>query len=99
MAKVPRPPVDPLGGDRIRVCARGKQLDCGVQICEIRPLARNPFFEVANMAADFSALEAKGGNYVAVGHPQNLGAEPINFLWQLRHNTENSLLNSLLAGN
>jgi hypothetical protein len=51
------------------------------------------------MAADVSALEAKGGNYVAVGHAPNLGAAPIHFLWQVRHNTENSLLNSLIAGN
>jgi hypothetical protein len=36
---------------------------------------------------------------VAVGHAPNLGANPIHFLWQLRHNTENSLLFSLLAGN
>ena len=39
------------------------------------------------MPADFSALEAKGGNDMAVGHPPNLGADPIHFLWQLRHNT------------
>ena len=39
------------------------------------------------MAADFSALGAKGGNNVAVGHAQNLGADPVHFLWQLRHNT------------
>jgi hypothetical protein len=29
----------------------------------------------------------------------NMGADPQPRLWQLRHNTENSLLNSLLAGN
>jgi hypothetical protein len=52
-----------------------------------------------NVAADFSALEAKGGNYMTVGHAPNLGADPIHFLWQLRHNTENSLLFSLFAGN
>jgi len=69
----------------------GKQLDCGVQICEIRPLARNPFFEVMNVAADFSTLETKGGNYVAVGHAPNLGADPVHFLWQLRHNIGISL--------
>jgi hypothetical protein len=40
-----------------------------------------------NVAADFSALEAKGGNYVSIGHAPNLGADPIHFLWQLRHNT------------
>ena len=51
------------------------------------------------MAADFRAFEAKGGNYVPVGHAPNLGADPIHFLWQLRHNTENSLFFSLLAGN
>jgi hypothetical protein len=38
-------------------------------------------------AADFSTLEAKCGNYMAVGHAPNLGADPIHFLWQLRHNT------------
>ena len=43
------------------------------------------------MAADFSALEAKGGNDVAIGHAPNLGADPIHFLWQLRHNTGNAL--------
>jgi hypothetical protein len=36
---------------------------------------------------------------VAIGHPQNLGVDPIHLLWQLRHNTENSLLFSLLEGN
>jgi transposase len=36
---------------------------------------------------------------MGVGHAPNLGADPVHFLWQLRHNTENSLLNSLLAGN
>jgi hypothetical protein len=30
------------------------------QICEIRPLARNPFFEVVNVATYFSALATKG---------------------------------------
>jgi hypothetical protein len=40
-----------------------------------------------NVAADFSALEAKGGNYMAVGHAPNLGADQIHFLWQLRHYT------------
>jgi hypothetical protein len=57
------------------------------QICEIRPPERNSFFEVVNVAADFSALEAKCGNHMAVGHAPNLGADPIHFLWQLRHNT------------
>ena len=40
-----------------------------------------------NMAADFSSPETKGGNYMLFGHAPNLGAEPIHFLWQLRHNT------------
>jgi hypothetical protein len=26
---------------------------------------------------------------MAVGHAANLGADPIHFLWQLRHNTGN----------
>jgi hypothetical protein len=99
VSKVPRAPIRPLGGDRIGVCARRKQFDRGVQICEISPLTRDSFFEVVNIAADFSALVTEGGNYVAVGHAPNLGADPIHFLWQLRHNTENSLLFSLLAGN
>ena len=60
------------------ICARRKQLDRGVQVCEARPLARNPFFEVVNVAADFSALEAKCGNYMGIGHPSNLGADPIH---------------------
>jgi hypothetical protein len=42
-----------------------------------------------NVAADLGALEAKGGNYMAIGHTPNLGADPIHFLWQLRHNTGN----------
>jgi hypothetical protein len=67
----------------------GKQLDRGVQICEIRPLARGPFFEVVNLSADFSALEAECRNYMGIGHPPNLGADQIHFLWQLRHNTGN----------
>ncbi len=51
------------------------------------------------MTADFSALGAKGGSYMAVGHAPNLGADPIHFLWQLRHNTGNSLFFSLITGN
>ena len=39
------------------------------------------------MAADFSALDAKGGDNMLFGHAPNLGADPIHFLWQLRHNT------------
>ncbi|PNE10239.1 MAG: hypothetical protein CR217_15445 [Beijerinckiaceae bacterium] len=39
---------------------------------------------VVNVAADLGALEAKGGNYMAIGHTPNLGADPIHFLWQLR---------------
>jgi len=61
VSKVPCPAIGSLGRDGIGVCARRKQLDRGVQICEIRPLARNPFFEVVKVAADFSTLEAKGG--------------------------------------
>jgi hypothetical protein len=62
VSKVSRAPIGALGRNVIGVCARRKQLDRGVQICEIRPLARDPFFEVVNVAADFSALEAKGGD-------------------------------------
>jgi hypothetical protein len=50
-----------------------------------------PVFGAAPRCAVQGALEAKGRNYVAVGHAPNLGADPIHFLWQLRHNTENSL--------
>jgi hypothetical protein len=64
-----------------------KTIERGVQICEIRSLTRDPFFEVVNVAADVSAFDAKCANYVGAGHPQNLGADPIHFLWQLRHNT------------
>jgi hypothetical protein len=60
VSKIPCPAIDPFGRDGIGICARRKQLDRGVQICEIRPLASDPFFEVVNVAADFSALEAKG---------------------------------------
>jgi hypothetical protein len=66
------------------MCAPRKQLDRAVQIYEIRPLVRGPFFKVVNVAADFGALAAKGGNYMAVGHAPNSGADPIHFLWQLR---------------
>jgi hypothetical protein len=52
-----------------------------------------------DVAAYFSALEAKGGNYMAVGHAPNLGADQIHFLWQSRHNTGNSLFFSLITGN
>jgi hypothetical protein len=38
------------------------------------------------MAADFSALGAKCGNDMLFGHAPNLGADPIHYLWQLRHN-------------
>jgi hypothetical protein len=99
VGKVSRAPIEPLGGDCIGVRARRKQLDRGVQICEIRPLSRNPFFEVVNVPADFSALEAKGGDDMLFSHAPNLGADPIHFLWQLRHNTGNSLFFSLIAGN
>jgi hypothetical protein len=51
------------------------------------------------MAADLGALEAKGRNYVAVGHAPNLGADPVHFLWQLRHYTGISPFFSRLAGN
>jgi len=60
MCEILGAPVGPLGGDRIGIRARRKQLDRGVQICEIRPLARNPLFEIVNVAADFGALETKG---------------------------------------
>ena len=35
---------------------------------------------------------------MCVGHAPNLGADPIHFLWQLRHNTGKSRLGWLLAG-
>ncbi len=44
-----------------------------------------------NMAADFSALKAKSGNNVSFGHPSNLGADAVHFLWRLRHNTVQTL--------
>jgi hypothetical protein len=87
VSKVPGPAIGPLGRNGVGVSAKEKIT--GVQICEIRPLARNPFFEVVNMAADFSALEAKGGDDMLFGHAPNLGADPIHFLWRLRHNTGN----------
>jgi len=62
---------DVSGPDAVRKASCvSQQLDRGVQICEIRTLARDPLFEVVNMATDFSALEANGRNYVAVGHAQ-----------------------------
>ena len=39
------------------------------------------------MATDFSALPVKGVYNVSLGHAPNLGANPIHFLWCLRHNT------------
>ena len=89
MSEVPGSAIGSLGRNVIGVCARRKQLDRGVQVCEIRSLPRDPFFEVVNVAADFSSLEAKGGNDMGVGHAPNLGADPVHFLWQLRHNTGN----------
>ena len=56
MGKIPGPAIDPFGRNGIGVCAGRKQLDRGIQICEIRPLARDPLFEVVNVAAAFSAL-------------------------------------------
>ena len=51
------------------------------KFARIRPLARDPFFEVANVAADFSALEAKGGDDVAVRvTPRKLGAHRLDSL-------------------
>jgi hypothetical protein len=41
---------------------------------------RDPFFEVVNVAADFSALEAKGRNYMAVGHAQKVGNDRLEIL-------------------
>jgi len=73
MSKVPGAPIGPLWRDGIGICAGSKQPDRGIQVGEIRPLARNPFFEVMYVAADFSALEAKGGNDVAVGHAPKAG--------------------------
>jgi hypothetical protein len=87
VGKISGAPISPLWRDGIGICARRKQLDRRVQICEVRTLARDAFFEVVNVAADFSALETKGGNYAGVGHATNLGADPIHFLWRLRHNT------------
>lgn len=71
MGELPMPPADADfslkidfkkgEGDPRRVfdAAGRKQLDRRIKICEITPLARNPFFEVVNVTADFSALEAK----------------------------------------
>ena len=36
-------------------------------------VARNPFFEVVNVAADFSALEAKCGYNVRLDHATKAG--------------------------
>jgi len=36
-------------------------------------MTRNPFFEIVNVAADFSALEAKGGYNVRLGHTAKAG--------------------------
>jgi len=80
LGKIPGPAIGPLWRDGIGVRAGRKQLDCGVQICEIRSLARNPFFEVVNMAADFSALEAKGGNDVRIGHEPKAGDDRLEIL-------------------
>jgi len=91
VSKVPRAPISSLGRNGIGIRARRKQFDRGVQVCEVSSLARDPVFEVVNVAADFSSPEAKGGNYMTVGHAPNLGADPIHFLWQLRHNTANSV--------
>jgi hypothetical protein len=91
-SKVTRAPIGPFWRDGIGVCTGRKQLDRGVQICEIRPLARDPFFEVVNVAADFSALEAKGRDDMLV-MPRKLGVTGYKFLWQLRHNTGISRFN------
>ena len=80
VSKISCPAIGPLGRDGIRICARRKQLDRGIQICEIRPLARNPFFEVVNVAADFSALEAKGGDDMLFGHAPKAGDDRLEIL-------------------
>jgi hypothetical protein len=77
VSKVPGPAIGPLGRNGVGVSAKEKIT--GVQICEIRPLARNPFFEVVDVAADFSALEAKGGNYMT-GHAQKAGDARLKIL-------------------
>ena len=73
MSKIPCPAIDPFGRDSIRIFSRRKQLDRGVQVCEIRPLTHDPLFEVVNVAADFSALEAKGGYNVRLDHAPKAG--------------------------
>jgi hypothetical protein len=80
VGKVPGAPIGTFRRNGVGICARRKQLDRGIQICETR----------TNVAADFSALEAECGNYMAVGHAPNLGADMIHFLRQLRHNAGNA---------
>jgi hypothetical protein len=80
VGKIPGPAIGPLGRDSIGVCAGRKQLDRGVQICEIRPLARDPFFEVVNVAADFSALEEKGGDDMLFGNVPKVGSDRLEIL-------------------
>ena len=80
MSEIPGPPIGPLGRNGIGICARGKQLDRRVQICEIRPLSRDPFFEVVNVAADVSAFEAKGGYNVRLGHAPKAGDSRLEIL-------------------
>jgi len=80
MCEIPGAPIGQLRRDGVGVCTRRKQLDRGVQVCEIGPLARDPFFKVVNVTADFSTLEAKGGNYVAVGHAPKAGAGRLKIL-------------------
>jgi hypothetical protein len=50
------------------------------QICEVRALARNPLFEVVNVAADFSALAAKDGYNVRLNHAPKAGAGRLEIL-------------------
>ena len=80
MGKVPGPAIGPLRRNGVGICAGRKQLDRGIQVCEIRPQARDPFFEVVNVAADVSAFEAKGGYNVRLGHAPKAGDDRLEIL-------------------
>ena len=71
--KIPCPAIGTFRRNGIGVSPQRKEADRRVKICEARLLASDPFFKVVNVAADFSALEAKCGYNVKLDHATKAG--------------------------
>jgi hypothetical protein len=55
-------------------------IDRSVQVCEICSLARDSFFEVVNVAADFSTLGPQCGYNVRFDHAPKAGGGRLEIL-------------------